>query len=210
MRRTTPLISLLIALVLTGCSVTAGNSRPDEAKLVDGIKLLITDFTARHPGLVNWDSSAVAKQLKEKLPKGIATEAGWTLTWPSASTGQLSRVVIPWSILAQYPDKFALDTNNYSGGSAVPDSIAVDIRSAQQKDDPYFAAIVHLRTSQKDSHWLIFTSIPYLPITDNAYGWAHLANGKWKIVDFGTATVGCGIVPVAVQSEFGFSCPPGN
>ena len=210
MKRIRPILACALVIALAGCSVTAGNARPEESKLVDGIKLLMTDFTARHPDLINWDPKVVSTQLKGKLPKGMATEAGWTLVWPNATTGELSRVVIPWSILAQYPDKFALDTNNYSGGNAVPDAIAVDIRSAQQKGDPYFAAIVHLRTSTRDSHWLIFTSIPYLPITDNAYGWAHLVNGKWKIVDFGTATVGCGIVPTTVQSEFGFSCPPGN
>ena len=210
MKRPFRLVALLVALTLTGCSVTAGNARPEEAKLVDGVKLLITDFTARHPGLINWDPASVSQQLKTALPKGLATEAGWTLVWPSAKTGELSRVVIPWSILAQYPDKYSLDTNNYSGGNPVPDAIAVDIRSAQQQGDPYFAAIVHLRTSKRDSHWLIFTSIPYLPVTDNAYGWAHLVDGKWKIVDFGTATVGCGSVPKAIQSEFGFSCPPGN
>ena len=210
MKRLRPIVAFALVIALAGCSVTAGNARPEESKLADGIKLLITDFTARHPDLINWEPKLVSAQLKLKLPKGVATEAGWTLVWPGATTGELSRVVIPWSILAQYPDKFALDTNNYSGGNAVPDAISVDIRSAQQKGDPYFAAIVHLRTSTHDSHWLIFTSIPYLPITDNAYGWAHLVDGKWKIVDFGTATVGCGSVPKAIQSEFGFSCPPGN
>ena len=32
-------------------------------------------------------------------------------------------------------------------------------------------------------------------------------DGKWQIVDFGSAMVGCGKVPNEIQSEFGFSCP---
>ena len=119
-----------------------------------------------------------------------------------------SHVVIPWTILGQYPSKYAADSQDYTGPKVVPDSISTQIRSLQFGGDPYVAAVVNLRFSTKDSAWIIFTTIPYLPITDNAYGWAHLQNQNWKIVDFGTATVGCGIVPTAIQAEFGFTCPP--
>jgi hypothetical protein len=202
-------LPLLFTLLLTqvGCSVLAGNSRPDDSKLRDGIKLLISDFTQRHPDLISWKVKEVERQISEPLPAGLATEAGWTLTWLHPSIGEFSRVVIPWSILGKYPDVFAQDAKNYSGGKLVPDSVATQIRHLQQGADIYFAAIVNLRYSAKDAHWLIFTSIPYLPITDDAYGWAHFQSGKWQITDFGTATVGCGRVPVAIQAEFGMSCP---
>ena len=201
------IVLLIPALLVLAACLPSGNARPDDPKLRDGIKLLVTNFSASHPQLVNWDAAAVKSQIAQPLPRGLATEAGWTIVWPQATTGQLSRVVIPWTILGQYPSKFAPDSNNYSGIKLVPDSIAVQIRKLQQGGDEYFAAIVNQRFSTKDSSWLIFTSIPYLPVTDNAYGWAHLVAGKWQIVDFGTATVGCGKVPAEVQAEFGMSCP---
>ena len=202
-------LAIGIALVLlTGCTIGSGDTRPTDDKLREGIKLLMTNFAATHPQMVNWDSGAVALELKAKLPLGQATEAGWTLNWPQAGAGEFSRVVVPWSLLGQYPNKFLPDSNNYSGGKPVPDSISTQIRSIKNGGDLYFAALVNIRFSQKDARWIIFTSIPYLPVTDNAYGWAHLVNGKWQIADFGTATVGCGIVPSSIHSEFGFSCPP--
>jgi hypothetical protein len=199
---------LPLAFLLVSCGLPTGNERPDDQKLRDGINLLINGFTASHPKLINWEAAAVKSQLGAKLPPGKATEAGWTLIWSNATNAELSRVVIPWTILGQYPSKYAPDSQNYTGSKVVPDSIATQIRSLQFGGDPYFGAVVNLRFSTKDSSWIIFTTIPYLPITDDAYGWAHLQNQKWKIVDFGTATVGCAIVPTAIQSEFGFTCPP--
>ena len=199
---------LPLAFLLVSCGLPTGNERPDDKKLRDGINLLINGFTATHPKLINWEPAAVTSQLRGKLPPGKATEAGWTMNWPNATNAELSRVVIPWTILGQYPSKYAADSQDYTGPKVVPDSIATQIRSLQFGGDPYVAAVVNLRFSTKDSAWIIFTTIPYLPITDNAYGWAHLQNQNWKIVDFGTATVGCGIVPTAIQAEFGFTCPP--
>ena len=74
-------ISLLICLsfALTACGVESGNQRPEEKKLVDSIKLLLTYMDHSHPNLINWNKSAVEAQLKKKLPTGYATDAGWTI-----------------------------------------------------------------------------------------------------------------------------------
>ncbi len=47
------------------------------------------------------------------------------------------------------------------------------------------------------------------------YGFLHLANGVWSVVGFGSAEVGCPpgaagnmVVPTAVLSGFGLTCPP--
>ncbi|MEI6648137.1 MAG: hypothetical protein WCO08_00710 [Actinomycetes bacterium] len=200
-------LGAVLILVLSSCAMATGEERPTDAKLRDGINLLLTNFTARHPELRTWDASAVKHQIAAPLPKGLATEAGWTLSWSNATSKELSRVVIPWTILGQYPNHFALDSARYTGGKAVPDSVAIEIRKIQQGSDEFFAAIVHLRFSSVDPTWLIFESVPYLPVTDNAYGWAHLRQGKWAVIDFGTATVGCGRVSTAIQKEFGMDCP---
>ena len=194
-------------IFLAGCSVTAGNKRPEDAKLRDGIKLLITQFEEKHPDLINWKKSAVETQISSTMPDGYATEAGWTIVWKQATNGQFSRVVVPWLVLGQLPDNFASDTHAYTGGKTITYSQETNIRALQQKGDSYFAAVVHIRQSTIDPTWYIFESIPYLPVTDNAYGFAHKVNGKTAITDFGTATVGCGRVPEAVEKEFGFSCP---
>jgi hypothetical protein len=208
MKRKALVSTLLVSLLLlAGCAVNTPDARPDDSRIRDTINLLIEDMAAHHPDLVSWKQDVVKKQIARKLPVGKATEAGWTLTWPNYAAGELPQVVLPWSMIGQYPNHFALDTDNYSGGSLVKQSVATQIQDAQLKGDTYLAAIVHIRQSIKDPNWIIFTSVPYLPITDIAYGWAHQVDKKWNISDFGTALVGCGKVPSQVQAEFGMSCP---
>ena len=199
-------ILICISVALTGCGAPTGNERPEEKKLTDSIKLLITYMEHSHPKSINWDTSSVSLQLKNKLPVGYASEAGWTLKWNNAKNGELSQVIVPWELLGQFPSKYLLDVNNYHAGKYAPQSVISQIARLEQNNDPYFAAIVNVKMSLKDNRWVVFTSVPYLPVTDPGYGFAHSENGNWKIVDFGTATVGCGQVPSEIQSEFGFSC----
>ena len=205
------LLVLPLVLLLTACGLPTGDQKPDDSKVRDSLKLMVTSFERYHPKLVNWDSIKVKAQINTAIPKGYATEAGWNIKWPNYVTGELPSVVIPWSVVGQYPTKFALDSKIYEGGNLVPQSVAGQIAKLQYSTfdggDEFFAATVNQRFSKVDSSWLIFTSVPYLPVTDIGYGFAHIANGRWKIVDFGTATVGCGNVPASVESEFGFTCP---
>ena len=194
-------------ILLAACGPTNPDLRPEDSKLRDGITLLIKDIESNYPKLQNWDSKAVDAQINKKLPIGISTPAGWKLTWPNATAGELPYVYVPWSLTATYPNHFAGDNATYKAGSPVPSSITRDLSSQQFGNDEYFAAIVDVRYSNIDKHWMIFTSVPYLPITDNAYGWASATKNGWKIQDFGTALVGCGKVPAAVQGEFGLTCP---
>jgi hypothetical protein len=160
-----------------------------------------------HPKLINWEKPAVISQLNSKIPTGYASEAGWTIKWSDPKPGEFSQIIIPWELLGQFPSKYVQDIKNYSAGTFAPQSVVSEIGKLELNNDPYFAAIVNVKMSVKDSHWVVFTSIPYLPVTDPGYGWAHSVNGHWTISDFGTATVGCGIVPAQIQSEFGFTCP---
>jgi len=203
-------LALLLALAVTGCSVVTPDKRPDDQRLRDGINLLLRNFTDHHADLINWKMDQVKAQISKKLPTGFASEAGWTLKWSNYTQGELPQVVIPWSMVGQYPNHYVLDIDNYSGGKIVPQTTAVEVSHAQSGNDIYLAGIVHQRSAKSDSNWIIFTSVPYLPFTDIAYGFAHRSDGKWSIVDFGTATVGCGRVPATIQSEFGMSCPTGS
>jgi hypothetical protein len=211
MKRQRELLGLIASistlLLLTACGPMNPDQRPEDSKLRDGITLLLKDLVAHHPAIKSWDQSAVDQQIHRKLPIGLSTPAGWKLTWPSPSRGELSYVYIPWDLTGTYPNHFATENSSYSAGTPVPASVVQDISHQQLGDDPYFAAIVDVRYSDLDKRWIIFTSVPYLPVTDNAYGWATVVNGRWKVVDFGTALVGCGKVPDKVQSEFGFACP---
>jgi hypothetical protein len=206
MRKLIPLC-ICIALALTGCGVQSGDARPDDKQLQDGIKLLLTYMKTDHPDLINWNSAAVNLQISQKLPKGYATEAGWTLKWNNPKSGELPQVVVPWDLVGQFPNSPALDIKDYTAGTYAPQSVVSEVTQLQQKNDLYLAAVVNVKESNKDSKWVAFTSIPYLPFTDPGYGWAESVNGIWKIIDFGTAKVGCGVVPPQIQSEFGFSCP---
>ena len=157
--------------------------------------------------MVSWNAEAVKAQLAKPLPVGRATEAGWTLTWQGATNQELSRVVVPWRLIGSVPRSYALDANNYTGGNAAPKSAVAQIKASKEAVDPWFAAIVHIRLSKTDKSWAIFTAVPYLPVTDIAYGWAKNQNGHWQVHDFGTAQIGCGITPLPVLNEFGFDCP---
>ena len=200
------IISLSLAATLTACGPSNPDIRPTDSKLRDGISLLLKDLAMNHPSNKTWDEKAVAAQIQKKLPIGLSTPAGWKLSWPSAGVNELSTVYVPWALTGTYPNHFAAENASYKSGVEVPQSIVQDIAQQQLGDDQYFAAIVDVRYSQTNKRWIIFTSVPYLPVTDNAYGWATVVNGHWKVIDFGTALVGCGKVPNDVQQEFGFTC----
>jgi hypothetical protein len=214
-KRTRALISLATivsaTLLLSGCGVQSGDQRPDDSSLIAGINLLVSSFDSNHPKLVTWKTSAVKAQLARKLPTGIDTEAGWLLQWPHATQDELSQVVVPWTLLGQYPNSPTPYFNHYQGGALVPQATSTDLVTTiinnEMQGDKYFGAVVDIRSSKIDPQWIIFTTVPYLPVTDNAYGFATVVNKRWSIVDFGTALVGCGRVPANVEGEFGYQCP---
>ncbi len=200
-------ILTLPLILLAACSAPSIAGRPSDSKLRHQINLLVSEFEKRHPEMVSWKDEAVKVQMTDALPKGRATEAGWTLEWPTATDQELSRVVVPWRMIGPLPKRYENDSTNYLGGTPAPKDAVDQIRSSKEAVDLWFAAIVHIRLSKTDPNWAIFTAVPYLPVTDIAYGWARNQNGRWKVVDFGTALIGCGITPLPVENEFGFRCP---
>lgn len=203
--------ALLSILVLSGCGAPSGDARPSDSNLIAGINLLVSNFNAHHPPLVTWKTSAVKVQLSQRLPVGRDTEAGWYIQWPAPKDGELSQVIVPWTLLGQYPNNPLPYFNRYKGGELVPQATSVDlvktVIATEMQGDQYFGAVVDIRSSKINPQWIIFTTVPYLPVTDPAYGFATVKNKSWGVVDFGTALVGCGTVPHNVESEFGYSCP---
>ena len=198
-------------LLLTSCGAPSGDARPSDSNLITAINLLVSNFDANHPTLITWKTDAVKAQLSKKLPVGIDTEAGWLLKWTNPADGELSQVVVPWTLLAQYPNAPLPYFNHYKGGNLVPQATSTDlvatIIKSEMQGDKYFGAVVDIRSSTVNPHWIIFTTVPYLPVTDNAYGFATVKDKGWSVVDFGTALVGCGTVPLNVEKEFGYQCP---
>ena len=212
--RAKPLVVGVVAiatLLSTSCGAPSGDARPDDKSLRNGINLLINTFAKEHPALVTWDIRAVKKELSATLPKGMDIEAGWLLQWPNATEGELSQVIIPWTLIGQYPDHPKPYGHKYQGGSLIPQSTINDLTKvivhSEFMDDQYFAAVLNIRSSTFDPRWIIFTTQPYLPVTDPAYGFATVVNKRWVVLDFGTALVGCSNVPIKVLKEFGFTCP---
>ena len=214
-KSTLALVTVLSLASLTACGAPSPDTRPSDSTLVTGINLLISTFDANHPKLVTWDAQAVKAQIAKKLPAGIETEAGWLLQWPHVSQGELSEVIVPWTLIGQYPNRLPSYYLRYKGGTLVPQSTSVDliklITQSEMQGDQYFGAVVDLRQSTVNSQWIIFSTVPYLPVTDPAYGFVTVQKSNsgsphWAITDFGTALVGCGTVPSNVESEFGFQC----
>ena len=203
--------SLVLLLLLSACGPPSGDARPDDSNLVTGINLLLNTFARNHPNLINWKTEAVRSQLKLKLPTGVSTDAGWYLKWNDPNPGELSQVYVPWKLLGQYPNTPQPAGYKYPGGNLVPQTTIGDlttvVQNTEMQGDDYFAAVTGVRSSKIDPQWLIFTTVPYLPVTDNAYGFATVGRKHWVIKDFGTANVGCGKVPAEIESEFGFKCP---
>jgi hypothetical protein len=192
--------------LLSACGTPNPTGAPEVGKVRDSIKLLMSQYQSQHPSLVNWDTAAVNNEISGDLPKGIFTEGGYALKWDDYVNGELSRILIPYSILGMYPNKYQPYLSAYTAGKTVPSPLAQVIRDLRSGNDPYFAATVDIKSSKIDSNWIAFTSIPYLPVTDPGYGWIFAQNHVVKVVDFGTAQVGCGKVPDKIQKEFGFTC----
>lgn len=192
--------------LLAACGNSNSNSGPEAGKIRDSIRLLLSQFESQHPQQVNWDKAAVLNEISGDLPKGVYTEGGYALKWDDYVNGELSRVLIPYSILGIYPTKFVPYLTAYTAGKPVPSPLAQVIRDLRSGNDPYYSATVNIRSSKLDSNWIAFTSIPYVPITDPGYGWVYANKNVVKVIDFGTAQVGCGTVPDKVEKEFGFTC----
>jgi len=208
-------ITLPIVLLLSACAPTLIDHRPSDGQLRQGISKLVSEFEKIHPQLVSWSDGAVKRQIADALPTGRATEAGWTIEWSNPTNSELSRVVVPWRLLGVVPKSYVNDSSNYVGGTVTSKKVfaqiswntAIQISSTREGMDSRFAALVNVRLSKTDPSWAIFTTVPYLPVTDIAYGWAKNEGGYWKVMDFGTALVGCGVTPSRIEKEFGFNCP---
>lgn len=204
------IFALTGTLLLSACGPIPGDSRPDNSTLITAIDLLINNFQQKHPSLVNWKIDAVKAQLQGQFPLGEDTDAGWLLVWPNPEPGQLKQVIVPWTLIGQYPNHPKPLGYRYQGGSIIPQATIDDITKVvidqEASGDPFLTAVVNVRESNANPQWAIFSTEPYLPFTDPAYGFATVANKHWKIADFGTANVGCTTVPKAVESEFGFKC----
>ncbi len=212
-KRSILLFTIFLSLfILSGCGPQNGTQRPDDAVLRKVIHQLMNNYGASFPKLQSWDEKKVDAQLKRELPRGFQTEAGWYLEWKDYTEGELAFAYAPWFLLGQYPENLQPQNFHYSGGNDVPVSTMQAVRAAAVRakaipSNEYFSAFVNVRSSTVDKRWIIFETVPYLPVTDPAYGFVEAVDGRWKFVDFGTATVGCGEVPAQVLSEFKLSCP---
>ena len=143
-------------LLLTSCGAPSGDARPSDSNLITGINLLVSTFGANHPKLITWKTDALKAQLAKKLPVGIDTEAGWLLKWPNPGDGELSQVVVPWTLLAQYPNAPLPYFNHYKGGNLVPQATSTDlvttIIKTEMQGDKYFGAVVDIRSSTVNPH----------------------------------------------------------
>ena len=204
-------VTIFCLTALTSCAVPFSHHRPSDSKLKAAINFLLSDFQNNHPNLITWKKGSVQKQLSEPLPQGFSTEAGWLLGWPHASANELSQVVLPWNLLGMTPKNvhsyFAHYPEQGSISSAQIAAITGTVVNDEMNGDKYFGSVTDISESKIDPQWFVFTTVPYLPVTDPAYGFATLASNHWKVVDFGTALVGCGTVPLKVEAEFGFQCP---
>jgi peptidoglycan hydrolase-like protein with peptidoglycan-binding domain len=111
-------------------------------------------------------------------------------------------------------------TSTTSAGSGVPAAATAAITSYENANGPAAGTwmISSSQVSTVDPTYVIFHIGP-TPGNQNTvqggYGFAHSAGGTWSVIGFGSAEVGCPpgapqnqVVPTAVLSGFGLTCPP--
>jgi peptidoglycan hydrolase-like protein with peptidoglycan-binding domain len=111
-------------------------------------------------------------------------------------------------------------TSTTTGGSGVPSAAIAAITSYENTNGPPAGTwvISSSQASTVDPTYVLFHIGP-TPGNENTvqagYGFAHSAGGTWSVIGFGSAEVGCPpasaqnlVVPAAVLSGLGLSCPP--
>lgn len=206
--RFTLALVLVASLITTAASATDAVRRPTDAKLRSGILFLIKNLKKEHAGITGFNDDVISRQI-QKLPRGRATDAGWLLEWKYIDEEHLYSATVPWPLLGQdAPKNLPVPSDiRYSGGEDAAPSVVKAISSYEERlVGKWFSAITRVRQSRTDSRWAIFTATPYLPVTDQAYGFAKKTNKGWTVIDTGTFGVGCNTVPAVVLAEFKQNC----
>ncbi len=103
-------------------------------------------------------------------------------------------------------------------GSAVPTAAIAAITSYENANGPPAGTWVmsSAQVSSVDPTYVLFHIGPAPgQAVQGGYGFAHSSGGTWSVIGFGSAEVGCPpggpqdpVVPAAVLSGFGLTCPP--
>jgi len=111
-------------------------------------------------------------------------------------------------------------TTTTAGGSAPAGALAA-INAYESANGPAAGTwqITSTQVSAVDPTYVLFRIGPapgYQNQVQGGYGFVHDEAGTWTVISFGSALVGCTpssaqapVVPAAVLSGFGLSCPPG-
>ncbi len=109
-----------------------------------------------------------------------------------------------------------------SSGSAVPSGATTAINAYQTAHGPPAGTwmITSSQVSSVDPTYVLFHIGPapgHQTTVQGGYGFVHSSGGTWTVIGFGTAEVGCPpgsaqapVVPAAVLTGFGVSCPPAS
>jgi peptidoglycan hydrolase-like protein with peptidoglycan-binding domain len=105
-------------------------------------------------------------------------------------------------------------------GSGVPTAAIAAITSYENANGPATGTWVlsSSQVSTVDPTYVLFHIGPapgHQDTVQGGYGFAHSSGGTWSVIGFGSAQVGCPpggpqtpVVPAAVLSGFGLTCPP--
>jgi hypothetical protein len=105
-------------------------------------------------------------------------------------------------------------------GSGVPSAAIAAITSYETTNGPAAGTwvIASTQVSTVDPSYVLFHIGPAPGHGDSVqggYGFAHSSGGTWSVIGFGSAQVGCPpggpqspVIPTAVLSGFGLTCPP--
>jgi peptidoglycan hydrolase-like protein with peptidoglycan-binding domain len=110
-------------------------------------------------------------------------------------------------------------TTTAAAFAGVPASAVAAITAFETAHGPGVGTwqISSAKLSSADSSYVYFQIGPapgHQSTVQGGYGFVHTQGGTWNVVGFGTSEVGCppnnsqnGLVPTAVLTEFGVSCP---
>lgn len=183
------LVSILVSfnLLLLNLPSSRAEDMPSVKTLQNAAIKTLKEFDTLHKDKVSWDEADVIKSIKNsKLDDWVPLETAYALRMKSGFFASGIQLVLR-------PEHW---------GGAKENKWVANIRKQIPNADKFVYIRVSGPVAYKNKSYRTFDIYPFMPWTDNAVGYTE----NEKVVDIGTAGVGCFTLPKAVRKGFKIAC----